>query len=130
MVDKIKLWGKPVTDREELQHLKELRKKLYNRRLPDAERAAIFKELKHAFRIVKPLTFFQSEIAIDIHLQASGYFLRIKELGLREGKQVSWAGERIGIIDSIYYDGYLKVCFNDGQKPTFKRSSPWMVELV
>jgi len=124
-----KLWGKVITDRNELQRLQELQKKLY-KKLPDAERAAILKELLNAFGFTRTYTFSRAEGIIDIHINASRYFTTIKEKGLEIGKKVKYY-DRIGFVNKITWNGHLNIRFEDGQKPRGVIVSPsgWVMAL-
>jgi len=126
---KAKLWGKVITDRNELQRLGELRKRLY-KSLPDAERAAILKELLNAFGLIRTYTFSQAEGIIDVHLEASRYFLIIKERGFEIGRKVKYY-DRSGFVNGITWNGHLNIRFEDGQKPRGVTISPsgWVMAV-
>ncbi|MCX6812996.1 MAG: hypothetical protein NTV77_00670 [Candidatus Azambacteria bacterium] len=128
-----RLEGQVITDRERLAALKQLRAQL-RKKLSNPERAKIIRQLNGAFGIrgIKRINTFQKALdCIDDHLNASTYFLRIKEKEFKEGMCVSFAeGERIGNIESIMWDGHLKLFFRDGKKPEKKLVSPFLVEAV
>lgn len=128
---KRRLEGQAITDREKLAALKQLRVQL-KRKFLDSERAKIIRQLNDVLGIrgVKRITTFQKALdCIDDHLDASTYFTLIKEKEFKEGVCVSF-GERIGNIESISWDGHLRLSFRDGKKPEKKLVSPFLVEAV
>lgn len=132
MVGRKRLFGRLITDREQLENLKKKMVCVLSSRYGDAERADVLRELLVALDLTARVrTFDQNIRAIDMHLSASIKHLRIRDMGLEVGTRVrQGTSGRTAEIPNISECGYVTIRFADGDQPKCSSVNPLSVEVL
>jgi hypothetical protein len=110
-----KLWGRLITDPNELAELVKIRKEIY--KMSPTDKADAIKNLLKTLEINELKFDFKGSLKlIDVHLSAASNGLELKRRGLEPGTEV-WKLDRPTVVLNISYQNTLSIRYTDEHLP-------------